>query len=162
MRRDILKRFLKRHWKKIFLVVVLLISSYKAYSDYARAEERVKEAEEVIIMVWFGPRVRYDMIQEWNRNGIRGWGMWDETTCDEIEKAVEEDELGEEEKQDVLKLLNGGVKLDICAMDIEEFQSAIILMEQIAGREDIHNELGARIEEGEIRVMWRAVHRGRR
>ncbi len=52
--------------------------------------------------------------------------------------------------------------MDICAMDIGAFQSAVLWMEQIAGRKGICNERGERIEEGEIHVMWREVHRGRR
>ncbi|MDE7434252.1 MAG: hypothetical protein K2N01_00315 [Lachnospiraceae bacterium] len=138
------------------------MSSYEAYTDYVRADEQVKEVEEIMIMEWFGPRVRYEMIQEWNKNGIRGWGNWSEETCDLIEKALEEDDCEEEEKQNALRLLNGGlssgVKLDVCTMDIGAFESVIMWMEQIAGREGICNERGRRIEEGEIAAMWSDVN----
>ncbi|MDE7434253.1 MAG: hypothetical protein K2N01_00320 [Lachnospiraceae bacterium] len=157
------------------------MSSYKAYADYVRADQRVKEAEEVVIMDWFGPRVHYDKIQEWNESGVRGWGIWDEETCDLIEGAIEAADLSEESiwnewavqegssgvefrKKVCLALLNGSSKtdmeLDICAMDIQQFVRGVQTIERIASREKIKDEYGI-IEEGSITAMWNLANGGR-
>ncbi len=165
MRRDLFKGFIKRHWKKIILIVILLMTSYKAYADYVRADQRVKEAEEVVIMKWFGPRVRYEMIQEWNENGVRGWGNWSEETCDRIEEAIKADESEDERiRSNALALLNGGSgtneELNVCAMDVNEFLHAIEYIEDIGkniynGEKDkLTDGIGEDITNGSIRKMW--------
>ncbi|MDE7434251.1 MAG: hypothetical protein K2N01_00310 [Lachnospiraceae bacterium] len=116
-------------------------------------------------MKWFGPRVRYEMIQEWNENGVRGWGNWSEETCDRIEEAIKADESEDERiRSNALALLNGGSgtneELNVCAMDVNEFLHAIEYIEDIGkniynGEKDkLTDGIGEDITNGSIRKMW--------
>lgn len=163
-------------------------SIINTYFSYLKAERELEAEEYRQAMEWFGAGARYEVkggslmgeqelvicglynprtlyrIREWNENGVRGWTTWDEKTSELIEKAINEADEDENEKQNALRLLNGslgsGEELNVCAMDMEEFQLAMQLIEQIAGREGICNERGWRIEEGEIYSMWNDVNRG--
>lgn len=165
MKRDVFKGFIERHWKKIILIVILLALSYKTYADYVSADRRLKETEEAVIMKWFGPQVRYDMIREWNENGVRGWGNWSDATCDRIEASMKADESEDEQiRRNALTLLNGGSGLDkdfdICSMKPKDILEAVGYIEENAVSGELTFRSDNSIKTDRIKLMWEYMNEG--
>lgn len=163
MKQDVFKGFLERHWKKIILIVILLMSSYKAYANYVSADQRLKETEEAVIMKWFGPEVHYSMVREWNENGVRGWSNWSEETCDQIENAIREDTSEDEQvRSNALTLLNGGSgsdrEFDICRMKPKDILEAVGYIEETAVLGELTFQSNNSIKTDSIKIMWEYVN----
>lgn len=174
-------KHVQRHWKLIVFAVILFVSLCMVYTDHVKTEKGRRETEEDVTMGWFGAKVHYDIIQKWNEEGVRGWGTWDEETCNLIEQAIKTADLPEDHIWDewavqeggdgvkfrrkvCLALLNGssktGMEVDICGMDIRQFVRGVQTIERIASREKIKDEYGI-IEEGSITAMWNLANGGR-
>lgn len=161
-------------------------SIINTYLSYLKAEEQLEDKKYEVFMKWFGSGEKYEMsggsleekedvlicglynpktlyyINEWNENGVRGWGNWSEETCDQIEAAIREDSSEDEQVRiNALALLNGGSgadeEVDICVMDVSEFLYAIDYIEDIAkscAKRPLIDEMGENITDGSIRKMW--------
>ncbi|MDE7434250.1 MAG: hypothetical protein K2N01_00305 [Lachnospiraceae bacterium] len=114
-------------------------------------------------MKWFGPKVRYDMIQEWNENGVRGWGNWSEETCDRIEEAMKADESEDERiRSNALALLNGGsgsdIELDVCRMNPKDILEAVGYIEETAISGELTCRSEDKIKTKSIKLMWEYIN----
>ncbi|MDE7434254.1 MAG: hypothetical protein K2N01_00325 [Lachnospiraceae bacterium] len=163
-----MKSFVERtrpYWVEIILLIVIVIAAGVACKTYLfpriseRKEAEEQEAEQETKERWFGPNIYDDMVQEWNENGVRGWGNWSKETCDLLEKAIRADQEEKEQlRSNALALLNGSadsdIELDVRKMELIDFITAVRYMEYMAYKENLMDARGIVIQEGNIWDQW--------
>ncbi|MDE7434249.1 MAG: hypothetical protein K2N01_00300 [Lachnospiraceae bacterium] len=162
-------------------------SIVNTYLSYLNAEEQLEDKKYKVFMKWFGSGVKYEVsggsleekedilicglynpktlyyMNEWNENGVRGWGNWSEETCDRIEEAIKADESEDERiRSNALALLNGSSdserELDICKLNPKDILEAVGYIEEIDISEELTYKSEDKVKTKSIKLMWENIN----